>query len=61
MTTGRAGVRYGVSAASRQFSRGGWGVLPRSPGPSQNPMLTPGWLLVFALLVLLLVGRGARR
>jgi hypothetical protein len=38
-----------------------WGVLPRSPGPSQNPMMTPGLLLVFAVLVLLLVGRGVRR
>jgi hypothetical protein len=26
-----------------------------------DPYMTPGFLLVFALLVLLLVGRGARR
>jgi hypothetical protein len=38
-----------------------WGVLPRPLGPSQNPMMSPGLLLVFALLVLLLVGRGLRR
>jgi hypothetical protein len=38
-----------------------WGVLPRPLGPSQHPMMTPGLLLVFALLVLLAFGRGVRR
>jgi hypothetical protein len=48
--------------ASRQFSRGGVGCSPALARPvSEPPMLTPGLLLVFALLVLLLMGRGVRR
>jgi hypothetical protein len=37
-------------------------VFPVRAGPSQSvPMLSPGLLLVFAVLVLLLMGRGVRR
>ena len=61
LTTGRAGVRRVPGRIAARSAVAAWGVLPRSPGPSQNPMMTPGLLLVFAVLVLLLVGRGVRR
>jgi hypothetical protein len=37
------------------------GVFPVRAGPLPGDSMTPGLLLVFAVLVLLLVGRGVRR
>jgi hypothetical protein len=49
-------------AASRHGQPWRRGVFSRArPARLRTPMLSPGLLLVFAVLVLLLLGRGVRR